>query len=239
MDINLSEYRKKSPLTPFYTHSIIGYIGCVLSPYLGVFCIKRNWIPNKLTLAMIITGVLGGIFLMIPSIICKGISVLLYILWFTWDCADGEVARITKTFSKYGTQLDWVAHLSCHSLFVFAIWLSYYQYYDSHLFLFTICTIVILAAELVQRSLISINYFCFNTGGEGNGWTVKKLFSVIYVKMQLSWFPNFIFIISLSFVVDVLFNLNFFFWIYSIWSILYAIMVFKKFCIITNVFYKS
>ena len=44
--------------------------------------------------------------------------------------SDGQVARYTKTFSKYGEELDYVAHHICHGLFIasFAVNLYFLQY---------------------------------------------------------------------------------------------------------------
>lgn len=98
-----------------------------LSPYLSGYYISRKVVPNKITLYMIISGVIGGILFAMPNILFKILGALVIHLWFVLDCSDGEVARYTKTFSKFGKEMDYIAHLIDHPFFGFALFLSLNQ----------------------------------------------------------------------------------------------------------------
>lgn len=98
-----------------------------LSPYLSGYYISRKVVPNKITLHMIISGVIGGILFAMPNIFFKLLGALVIHLWFVLDCSDGEVARYTKTFSKFGKEMDYIAHLIDHPFFGLALFLSLNQ----------------------------------------------------------------------------------------------------------------
>ena len=44
-----------------------------------------------------------------------------------FDCSDGEVARITKRYSKFGTEIDYTAHVIDHPFIVFGFACSLLQ----------------------------------------------------------------------------------------------------------------
>ena len=98
-----------------------------LSPYLSGYYINRKVVPNKITLHMIISGVIGGILFAMPNIFLKIFGALVIHLWFVLDCSDGEVARYTKTFSRFGKEMDYIAHLIDHPFFGLALFLSLNQ----------------------------------------------------------------------------------------------------------------
>lgn len=98
-----------------------------ISPYMSSFYIKRNIIPNQITLHMIYSGIIGAILFSLDNIYIKLIGAIFIHMWFILDCSDGEVARYTKTFSRYGKELDYMAHLINHPLFGIAICISLIQ----------------------------------------------------------------------------------------------------------------
>lgn len=98
-----------------------------LSPYFSGYYITQNIVPNKITLHMIISGVIGGILFAMPNIYVKILGALVIHLWFVLDCSDGEVARYTKTFSRFGKEMDYIAHLIDHPFFGVALFLSLNQ----------------------------------------------------------------------------------------------------------------
>lgn len=105
-----------------------GYlISSRLSPYLSGYYISRKASPNKITLHMIFSGVIGGILFAMPNILVKLLGALVIHLWFVLDCSDGEVARYTRTFSKFGKEMDYIAHLIDHPFFGVALFLSLNQ----------------------------------------------------------------------------------------------------------------
>ncbi len=92
----------------------------LLSPFFTNFFVKKGIIPNMVTVFMIISGILGAAFFAIPNLVCQIIGTILIHIWFVLDCSDGEVARITKTFSTFGKELDYTAHVINHPFFSLA-----------------------------------------------------------------------------------------------------------------------
>lgn len=120
-----SEIRKFSPREA--SHSLIDALCITISPLFTSVFVKYNIAPNTVTLFMILFGIIGSLLLLLPSICLKSIGVLCLLLWYVMDCSDGETARITQRFSKYGKEMDYMAHLVCHPLFVIAVWSNFYQ----------------------------------------------------------------------------------------------------------------
>ena len=77
-----------------------------LSRKVSMFCVKRGWTPNQITItSLILALVVSGFFatgwwpLMIVGAIGVQVSIII-------DCADGEVARYTGVSSQFGAWLD-------------------------------------------------------------------------------------------------------------------------------------
>jgi phosphatidylglycerophosphate synthase len=92
----------------------------LLSPFVTNLCLKLNLIPNVVTLCMMVSGVIGAVLFALPFLWAKIAGTVFIHLWYVFDCSDGEVARITKKFSKFGTEIDYAAHVINHPLFLFA-----------------------------------------------------------------------------------------------------------------------
>ena len=97
----------------------------LLSPLVTNVCLRLKLIPNVVTLCMIGSGALGAVFFALPFLWAKILGTVLIHLWYVLDCSDGEVARITKRFSKFGTEIDYTAHVVNHPLFL-AAFLNHY-----------------------------------------------------------------------------------------------------------------
>ena len=93
----------------------------LLSPFVTKICLKLKLIPNVITLLMMISGIVGGICFAIPGIVPKIFGLIFIHLWYVFDCSDGEVARITKRYSKFGTEIDYTAHVIDHPFIMLGI----------------------------------------------------------------------------------------------------------------------
>ena len=86
--------------------------------YLAMGCskvfIKLHIIPNVVTMLSMLTGVAGGILLMLPRLAPNIIGALLVILSAVFDCSDGQVARLTKHYSRLGRMLDGLSDASVY-----------------------------------------------------------------------------------------------------------------------------
>lgn len=223
MNVTLKDLRKATPLKKYYDGPLCVLICRYLSPIISIPAIRNNIHPNVITLLMVISGIIGGILFMLPVIELKAISILFYILWFVFDCSDGEVARFTNTFSKYGKELDWMAHLACHSLLVFGILLNYILKEDAIALTISLLSLAFIASELINRCLIAMNFVeCI----ESNNTSISpSLISRIlhYPSNQLFYFPNFVLFYPILFVVDDILNLSVAKTVYIVWASLYVL----------------
>ena len=83
----------------------LGYAWAVLCAHLGIT-------PNAITIASIFLGVAGGILLYFgaqPYIWLNYVGIFLIIWANTFDSADGQLARLTKQYSRLGRILDGVS----------------------------------------------------------------------------------------------------------------------------------
>lgn len=181
------------------------------SPYFSYHFIKKDTSPNKITMYMIVSGVLGGIFFMIPNVWCKVVGAILIQLWFIFDCSDGEVARYTKNFSKYGSELDFLAHLIDHPFFCVAFALSLLQLktYNTFFVLFVVFSCLFL--DSYMRNLVTLEKYTSEDIREKKVQTnmSSKLSIVDTTKIIFNtflFFPNVVLFGVLVYFVDYFFH---------------------------------
>ncbi len=92
-----------------------------LSPYLTRVLVRLGFSANGVTWLMIVTGILAGVALLIPSLPGAILAVLLGQLQMLWDCCDGEVARWRQTSSAAGIFLDAVGHYAAEASICIAL----------------------------------------------------------------------------------------------------------------------
>ncbi|WP_329090440.1 MULTISPECIES: CDP-alcohol phosphatidyltransferase family protein [unclassified Streptosporangium] len=81
-----------------------------LSIYVTWFLAKTPITPNQTTWLMILTGLLAGAVLALPTLWAAVLAALLVQLYLLLDCSDGELARWTGRTSITGVYLDRVGH---------------------------------------------------------------------------------------------------------------------------------
>ncbi len=86
---------------PIDTH-VMDYVGMMFSQLF----IKLHIIPNAVTMFSMISGVSGGVLLAAKSIWLNLLGLVLVFLSAVFDCSDGQVARLTKHYSRLGRMLD-------------------------------------------------------------------------------------------------------------------------------------
>lgn len=178
-----------------------------LCPPFTFYFIKMKVSPNTITMFMIIFGIVGSILLALPYYMCKLAAVVSFILWYTMDHSDGQVARITKQFSQFGVEMDYMAHLISHSLFIIAMWCSLVQM-DYDIYISSISCMLILMSELILRNIVSFDYY-INSKKSLVSALMSRKSPITVIFHQLSYFPNVIAIFSIlvSIRMSVQFNL--------------------------------
>ena len=137
---------------------MVDHYAKLISPLFTKFLIKTGISPNGVTVLMMIAGIAGAVLFAIPSIACKAFGLIFIHAWFVLDCSDGEVARITGTFSKFGTEMDYTAHVINHPLFNLAFICSLMSLGRYNAQVLYLIAILCISAELVLRNLIGFRY---------------------------------------------------------------------------------
>lgn len=166
--MNLKEYREKYQL-PFKDEIFIGYIiSCRISFVLNKFFYSEKLIPNHISFWMFLSGFFGGVLYSIPQNFIKVIGYVLMHFWFIFDAWDGEVARQTKRFSKYGKEFDYLVHLVVHPIMLGGI---YFNIGNEEL---KMLCIIYLILDLVLRGLYNL-HFSYNHMDELDKTGEKKV----------------------------------------------------------------
>ena len=200
MEVTYRQLRKERPLTSLCTWSLVGHLCLLMCPPFSIFFMKHHVKPNTITVIMILSGILGGLLFALPYTLCKIAAIIVYWLWFILDCSDGEVARHTKTFSTYGTQLDWIAHLVCHPLMVLACWISFQQADMPYDYCYTVMSILLAACELIRRQLIAFDTLLSASTNMGIRPTKAPPLHK-WLVTQLLYFPNFVLLFPILYVI--------------------------------------
>jgi len=158
---------------------------------------------------MMASGVVGSLLFALPPIGLKACGLIFIHLWYVLDCCDGETARITRRFSRFGKELDYVAHVVNHPLFnlAFAVSLVGMGRYSTSVILFA--SILCISAELVLRNIVSFSHMYElkmnspvlkrNRGGISK----KMLFQIVCF---FSVYPNFALLFPLAYFADLYFR---------------------------------
>ncbi len=145
-----SEIRQKYQHREILTSVFVDPYAQLLSPLVTKLMLRLGLLPNQVTVCMILSGIAGAALFALPPLWCKIIGVVLIHLWYVFDCSDGEVARITRRFSKFGTEIDYTAHVINHPLFLLSFLLSLLQRNTG----FAPLTLALLAFALVSLNLM-------------------------------------------------------------------------------------
>ena len=180
-----------------------------LSPFLTPIFVDANIAPNTVTILMMAAGLVGSLLFAMPPIALKACGLIFIHLWYVLDCCDGETARITKRFSKFGKEMDYVAHVVNHPLFnlAFAVTLVGLGRYSVSLILFA--SLLCISAELVLRNIVSFSYLYEL---KMNSPVLKRDRRGILKKMSFqivcffSVYPNFALLFPLAYFADLYFD---------------------------------
>lgn len=218
-----------------YQHSDYGWLkgifidnyARIFSPFITMVALKLKMIPNVVTLCMIIFGIIGAVLFAMPQLWCKILGTFFIHLWYITDLSDGEVARITKRFSKYGTDIDYYAHMINHPLYIAAFGYSFIQLgYDTVWVL--IAMFVYVTAELSIRMIYALDLRHQNDQGKSFSEKITLKYLVKFFTRNLFIFPN----IALVYPIIFLFSSELGWYVFIGLSILNIIHLYV--CHITN-----
>lgn len=188
---------------------LVDIYATTLSPLLTKLFLKLNIIPNYVTILMIISGMIGAILFSIPNIVCKVIGGVFIHLWYILDCSDGEVARITKRFSKFGKEIDYTAHIINHPLFNIAFALSLLNENRYNTGFILVLFMIYISTDLISRNMLAFDIiFQLKVNNSemniGNNKLLKRI--VIYIISALTLYPNLALTFPIIYLIDYRFN---------------------------------
>jgi phosphatidylglycerophosphate synthase len=89
-----------------------------LSPRVTWLLARLGWSPNAVTVAFIVCGVAAGVVVAFGGLATAVAAVVLVQAGLLFDCADGELARLTKRTSTAGIYMDRVGHYLCDAALI-------------------------------------------------------------------------------------------------------------------------
>jgi len=185
---------------------LVDHYAKLISPIFTNLFFEAGLAPNTVTVLMMCTGFVGAALFAMPLLGLKACGVFFIHTWYVLDCSDGEVARITKRFSKFGNEIDYTAHMVNHPLFNLAfVWsLIGLDRWNSRLIL--LVAIFAISAELVLRNLCVFHYIYDSKVGT-NAAAVRTHRSFLNnlascVVGFFSIYPNFVLVFPLTYFVD-------------------------------------
>ncbi len=196
---------KESRSREIFGGVLVDYYASLLSPCCTRLFLRWGVIPNMVTMGMIACGVLGAVLFAMPLLAAKIAGAALIHLWFILDCSDGEVARLTRIFSPFGTELDQIAHAICHPLFNLSFAYSLIVLHPHNSGLILALSVVSISSEMLLRHLIDLSTAYFrsakraaqpaNPRSDFRIWTGRVL-GIFYV------YPNFALLFPVIYIVD-------------------------------------
>lgn len=232
MEINYRNIRNATSHL-WFERALSEHLCMLISPLFSIYFIKRNIKPNTITLFMVISGIIAPIMFMFNSIHVKCIASVLFLLWFIFDCSDGEVARFTQTFSKHGRDLDYLSHVSCHSLFIMSMW-KLYALHSEYLLPLSIFFFSLLAAELFNRICVLYTVYVFKP--DVNLERPNRL--LLNFRINVGYFPNFVVFFPCIYCISTILGFDVFILFMALFSF-YIILMLKDYFSMLVKFYKS
>lgn len=166
----------------------IGYMWAVLAAKIGVT-------PNAITIASIFLGVAAGVLFYYPQLSVNIVGMLLLIWANSFDSADGQLARLTKQYSRIGRILDGVSGDLWFAAIYIAICLrvnTFEPYFAEHSWL--IWTMAVLAGLCHAKQAASADYYrqfhLYFVKGE-SGSELDSCAEIDQKYAELSWNSNF------------------------------------------------
>lgn len=192
---------------------IVDYYSKIFSPFFTRLFLHLKSTPNQVTLSMIVSGLIGSILFAFQSHLIQYCGVLFIHLWYILDGSDGEVARITKRFSLFGSEIDYTAHVINHPFFTltFATNLLFLNRYDTRFVLLT--AFILISEELILRNIYT--FFLIysakvvqektNIDIENQDNLTAKMIGKAILR-NLMAFPNFALIFPIFYLIDLQFE---------------------------------
>ena len=127
-----------------------------ISIYFTKICLKIGISANQTTLLSLFCALVGGFFLIFANnILYLIISALFLILFLILDRVDGEIARYTKSASKFGRYFDFMVGSSAHSYIIICMTFGAYNaLHDPTIFAFGFLAVIVPLLSMISSFFV-------------------------------------------------------------------------------------
>ena len=231
---------KKQGVSPKFSEGMLAdtVFGCAaMGRYFSVLFIRKGISPNGITMLMILSGIIGSILFAMPNAVCKWAGYIFWVLWYVFDNSDGQVARFTKRFSKYGTEMDYMAHLIDHPLMNLAIWITFIQYTDFNPLILSALFIACISCELVLRNITAFSHYHQKLDLQKAETPSSNI--IKHLLAQFTLYPNMIVCFSWIIALDYSIKANFSIYLFLGWAAFFIITTLRTIIKRLMFFYRS
>lgn len=199
-----STIRKKYQEHDYLNKVFVDPYAMLISPLFTKIFIRFNVIPNYVTLLMIISGIIGALFFSLNNFIFKIIGVIFIHIWYILDCSDGEVARITKKFSRFGKEMDFTAHVINHPLFNLSFAITVILNNKNNVMFSLFLFLILISVNLMIRNIHSFHTIYALKTNSGNNKTGSPKFKQVigYIQRIFVEYPNFALIFPIIYLIE-------------------------------------
>ncbi len=157
---SITEIRKKVQEPVRQYNDIAGLlVGDRLSIHITRFFIARGWSPTVATLGMLVAGLTGASLLPFGDVAAVAGFVLL-VLYYVFDCVDGEVARYHEIEDVFWSFHDYLFHLYVKSAFFISMGIAGYLT-TGKIWMFAVAAVG-LVSTFLTKTLRDLSYLLAN-----------------------------------------------------------------------------
>ncbi len=140
-----------------------------LSLFFTKYLCRTPVTPNMITLFLVFIAAAGGVLIVSDSWYIYYIGLIMQVLALTFDCVDGEIARIKFAFSKNGDWIDSAGDNSCTLFFITAIAIKNHGIHQNE----TSLILGIAAVSGYVLAVASLFFTLFKTTSSGSLQTIS------------------------------------------------------------------
>ena len=126
--------------------------------------------PNMITVLLVFIAAVGGALILSDRWYLYYIGLLMQVLALTFDCVDGEIARLKFLFSKNGDWIDSAGDNTCTLIFVAAIAMKNHGIYQTEMSFWMGAVSVV----VYVLAVVSLFLTLFNTTSSGSLQTITR-----------------------------------------------------------------
>lgn len=170
-----------------------------VSTYFSYIFYLLNLTPNFVTFLIFCCGIVSAFFYSMPSLEFSLIGFLFYRMHIILDVCDGELARFTKKYSRWGLYWDQLIHFFIYPLIILSIIFS--LRHDDNFVLYFIALSIIFLSKVIDLASKNVLFRQINAWTDQKKMIVKgeqnkKFFKSVLNSSIKNCFPYLLYILS-------------------------------------------